>query len=637
MNKRQKQVQKQFLDNETQTLDELKKVYNQALESINKNIEDLMARADADTATVVYQLEYQKALKTQINGILDDLNSKQFTTVADYLNQSYEDGFIGTMYDLHGQGVPLLLPIDQEQVVQAVQLDSKISDGLYTAMGENVSKLKKDISSQVSRGIAIGMSYQQVAQQISMRMVGTKYKTGGALARSMTIARTEGHRIQCQAGMDALHKAKDKGADVVKQWDSTLDGRTRESHRAVDREIKELNEKFSNGLMFPGDPDGAAEEVCNCRCALLQRARWALGNSFTKKDGFTGELREFATPKDYDEFKKWYFSDNNVSYMNYIETLEKRHKTKDFAKLLKSMNDIEYKQFKILEAKSPLFNSVTEKVMVEYSKNEAREMVWKNWDEYREKFVKHAVKISDVDLNNDFMYDTVDLSILPTETQTKVFQTIESLEEKFYSPLTKVVTMDKQETAMTTAFGTTTHQWGTASCEIRINPVKIKKTDRIYELSQKRYAVQFEEGREVEYVIAHEYGHSILNIGERLPTKSQNFVDADYTNVTKARKEIELIQKKYSDALDLATKEYDSIRKPIEEKMLFGTGEITEDDRNVILAAKKKVDDIMISKYANTNIDEFTAEAFADAEMGINPNVYSIEVYNVIKKYFGKR
>lgn len=308
MNKRQKQVQKQFLDNETQTLDELKKVYNQALESINKNIEDLMARADADTATVVYQLEYQKALKTQINGILDDMNSKQFTTVADYLNQSYEDGFIGTMYDLHGQGVPLLLPIDQEQVVQAVQLDSKISDGLYTAMGENVSKLKKDISSQVSRGIATGMSYQQVAQQISMRMVGTKYKTGGALARSMTIARTEGHRIQCQAGMDALHKAKDKGADVVKQWDSTLDGRTRESHRAVDREIKELNEKFSNGLMFPGDPSGPAAEVCNCRCALLQRARSALKTPFSKWDSQSRELIDFSGEEEYNSFKEKYFN-----------------------------------------------------------------------------------------------------------------------------------------------------------------------------------------------------------------------------------------------------------------------------------------------------------------------------------------
>ena len=29
--------------------------------------------------------------------------------------------------------------------------------------------------------------------------------------------------------MDAANKAKDKGADVVKQWDATLDSRTRQT------------------------------------------------------------------------------------------------------------------------------------------------------------------------------------------------------------------------------------------------------------------------------------------------------------------------------------------------------------------------------------------------------------------------
>ena len=54
------------------------------------------------------------------------------------------------------------------------------------------------------------------------------------------------------------------------------------SHQKVDGEIRELDEPFSNGLMFPGDPAGGAAEVVNCRCALLQRARWALDDEFTK-------------------------------------------------------------------------------------------------------------------------------------------------------------------------------------------------------------------------------------------------------------------------------------------------------------------------------------------------------------------
>lgn len=39
---------------------------------------------------------------------------------------------------------------------------------------------------------------------------------------------------------------------------------------------EEPDEKFSNGLMFPGDPNGGAAEVVNCRCTSDTRARWAL-------------------------------------------------------------------------------------------------------------------------------------------------------------------------------------------------------------------------------------------------------------------------------------------------------------------------------------------------------------------------
>lgn len=224
----------------------------------------------------IYQKQYQEALKGQVDTILDDLQTKAYTNISDYLKECYDDGFIGTMFDLQGQGIPLCMPLDQEAMVRAVQLDSKISNGLYSRMGEDVSMLKKHITAQVSRGISSGMSFEQVAQQIQFKMTGTYDSPGGALARAMTIARTEGHRIQVQAGMDANYRAKEKGADVLKQWDSTMDSATRESHTKVDGEIRELDKPFSNGLMFPGDPSGGAAEVVNCRCALLQRARWAL-------------------------------------------------------------------------------------------------------------------------------------------------------------------------------------------------------------------------------------------------------------------------------------------------------------------------------------------------------------------------
>ncbi len=368
MNKRQKLVQEAFLNNEEAVIKRLKVVYSQSLKDITKKAEDLQNSINSLTmATLqgeideeakkqiqsmiqskVYQKQYQDALKKQIGSILDNMQVEEFKTVAEYLEKCYEEGFIGTMYDLHGQGIPLILPLDQEAIVRAVQIDSKISKGLYSRLGEDVELLKKKIISHVSRGISTGMSFQQVAQQLAAY-------TNIGFNNAVRIARTEGHRIQIQSTMDTCYKAKEKGADVVKQWDSTLDKSTRKSHQKVDGEIRELDEPFSNGLMFPGDPAGGAAEVVNCRCALLQRARWALDDEFTKRDSFTGELREFNNPKDYDEFKKWYFSKENLRYTNYVEVLEKRYKTSNLKTLLSKMTDGEYNHFRKLESESPMW------------------------------------------------------------------------------------------------------------------------------------------------------------------------------------------------------------------------------------------------------------------------------------------
>ena len=375
MNQRQKLIQNQFLNNEEAVLKRLQQVYGQSQKDINSKIANLQfsigklqaeydwlddndpekAKVKSMIQSKIYQKQYQEALKGQVDTILDDLQTKAYSNISDYLKECYDDGFVGTMFDLQGQGIPLCMPIDQEAVVRAVQLDSKISKGLYSRMGEDVSMLKKHITAQVSRGIASGMSFEQVAQQIQFKMTGTYDSPGGALARAMTIARTEGHRIQVQAGMDACERAKEKGADVVKQWDSTMDSATRESHTKVDGEIRELDKPFSNGLMFPGDPSGGAVEVVNCRCALLQRARWAVGDSFTKMNNITKQIEYFDHPETYDEFKKAFFSKENTKYMDYVHLMEEKHKTKDFVQLLEKMSDEEYSHFSNLLLNNPVY------------------------------------------------------------------------------------------------------------------------------------------------------------------------------------------------------------------------------------------------------------------------------------------
>lgn len=354
MNRRQKLVQQQFLNNEKAVIEQLEQVYAQALKDVDEKIETLMERFDPVTGdlpqSAVYQLKYQQMIKGQLEGILNQMQTQQYLTVSDYLDGCYEDGFVGSLFDLHGQDVPLAMPLDQTKMVRAVQLESKISEGLYTHLGEDVDLLKKKITAQVSRSVATGTSFAECAKQLAgYTRIGYN--------RAVRIARTEGHRIQCSAAMDAMEQAKDRGADIVKKWDATLDGLTRESHIAVDGEVVEVEKPFSNGLMFPGDPAGGAAEVVNCRCALLQKARRWLEGSFTKWNSFTDELETFDSPEAYEEFKKGFFSDENREYMKHVQLMERKYGTRDFTKVLDSMTDAEYAKYSRLLNNNPMFNT----------------------------------------------------------------------------------------------------------------------------------------------------------------------------------------------------------------------------------------------------------------------------------------
>lgn len=54
-----------------------------------------------------------------------------------------------------------------------------------------------------------------------------------------------------------------------KRWVTAGDELVRESHRAVDGEVQDPEDRFTNGMAYPGDQDiNDAGEVCNCRCTI---------------------------------------------------------------------------------------------------------------------------------------------------------------------------------------------------------------------------------------------------------------------------------------------------------------------------------------------------------------------------------
>lgn len=132
--------------------------------------------------------------------------------------------------------------------------------------------------------------------------------TKAPLSRARTIVRTEAGRVQEQANFDAANKAKAAGADVVKQWSAVLDGKTRDTHRELDHQIREMDKPFETHgkkAMYPHDFGDPAED-CNCRCTLLTRARAALDKDELAVMQKRAEFFGLDKTESFAEFKKKY-------------------------------------------------------------------------------------------------------------------------------------------------------------------------------------------------------------------------------------------------------------------------------------------------------------------------------------------
>lgn len=121
---------------------------------------------------------------------------------------------------------------------------------------------KQHLQSALTQGILQGESITKIAKRFQ-NVSGMDERAAIRNARTAMTGAQNGGRL------DAMERANENGVEVKKGWMATLDDRTRDSHVDLDGEEREIDEEFSNGLMFPGDPEGEPGEVYNCRCRMI--------------------------------------------------------------------------------------------------------------------------------------------------------------------------------------------------------------------------------------------------------------------------------------------------------------------------------------------------------------------------------
>lgn len=114
----------------------------------------------------------------------------------------------------------------------------------------------------VAQGFADGLGQDGVAGYILDLVPGI------ATERAALIARTETHGA---ANYGAFSAAEETGLELDKEWIAAEDDRTRQSHQDANGQVVPMESPFDIGgeaMMYPGDPSGSAENVCNCRCTV---------------------------------------------------------------------------------------------------------------------------------------------------------------------------------------------------------------------------------------------------------------------------------------------------------------------------------------------------------------------------------
>lgn len=186
--------------------------------------------------------------------IVNGYTPEAYALNHDYATFQVEKGSrVDTSYTLYSRATVERLLRGQPDLLPRAKVDGK----------KDLRWNRQHIASAVTQGVLQGEDLGQVSKRI--RSVADMDERA-----AMRTARTAMTSAQNAGRLDAYRRAAAMGIDVRKQWLATLDRRTRHSHRRLDGEVAGLDESFSNGLRYPGDPEsGRGSEVYNCRCTLV--------------------------------------------------------------------------------------------------------------------------------------------------------------------------------------------------------------------------------------------------------------------------------------------------------------------------------------------------------------------------------
>lgn len=242
-----------------------KEIRDSYAEVVNKSIDK---KGDAFKPKV---LDYGEDQKKRVLSKLRDAKSFEVKALDGMFDVTKENNLLAEI------SFPFIQEFVREAGEQAMQTINpaeqfEITERVQKYIKERSKKMAKQVNDttleKLSRVLAEGIEAGEGIAKLTDRVnsVYEEYPT----YRAEMIARTEATSANNRGFIESYEQS---GVANAKEWISTGDGKTRDSHADADGEIVGLDSTFSNGLEYPGDPSGDPSETVNCRCVLAPAFR----------------------------------------------------------------------------------------------------------------------------------------------------------------------------------------------------------------------------------------------------------------------------------------------------------------------------------------------------------------------------
>ena len=221
-----------------------------------------------DQVTLMSSEKLRKALQSAYSSLEDS-----------WVNNSVKI-LVGTADVGYGLQIQVPYKIPNEAALQALRTQGDkqrraiLEDRELRTFAQMSDTTTEKIMGIVEDGVAQADTIQSIADQIASDFTDID----NINSRSLVIARTETLTAASIGQAAADQDLATVIPDLVKTWISTHDDRTRgpgsvygwkpgqANHVDMDGEQVGIDEPFSNGLMYPRDPNGDADQVIQCRC-----------------------------------------------------------------------------------------------------------------------------------------------------------------------------------------------------------------------------------------------------------------------------------------------------------------------------------------------------------------------------------